>query len=153
MIKQLPISLPLGRKTDVRTQFGALCYRVKRKKLEILLVTSRTTKRWIIPKGWPIDGKTPAEIAEIEAWEEAGVRGHCDGQCVGIFSFSKDTEDLGELPCLAMVFAIEVSELNENYPEAAERQRRWVTRKKAAKRVDEPELARILRDFDPRAND
>lgn len=150
MITQLPISLPVGQKTDVRTQFGALCYRIKRKKPEALLVTSRTTKRWIIPKGWPIDGKTPAQVAEIEAWEEAGVKGVSDGWCLGIFSFRKDTEDLGSLPCVAMVFAIRVMELSETYPESEERKRRWVSRKKAARRVDEPELARILRDFDPR---
>jgi len=150
MIKQLPISLPNGSKTDVRTQFGALCYRVRKKKVEILLITSRTSKRWIVPKGWPMDGKTPAECAAIEAWEEAGVKGVSDGRCIGIFSYSKATNDLGELPCVAMVFAIDVQSLADNYPEAKERDRIWVSRKKAAKLVDEPELSRIVRDFDPR---
>lgn len=149
MITQLPISLPLGQKTDVRTQFGALCYRVQRKKVQVLLITSRTTKRWIIPKGWPMDGRTPAEIAQIEAWEEAGVKGTSDGRCLGIFSFRKETEEFGALPCVAMVFAIEVTDLAEEYPESSERKRRWMSRKKAAKRVDEPELSRILLDFDP----
>ena len=150
MIKQLPISLPNGSKTDVRTQFGALCYRVRKKKVEILLITSRTSKRWIVPKGWPMDGKTPAECAVIEAWEEAGVKGVSDGRCIGIFSYSKATNDLGELSCVAMVFAIDVQSLTDNYPEAKERDRIWVSRKKAAKLVDEPELSRIVRDFDPR---
>lgn len=150
MIKQLPISLPNGNKSDVRTQFAALCYRVRKGKLKILLITSRTTKRWIVPKGWPMDGKTPADSAAIEAWEEAGVRGTCNGQCIGIFSYSKETGSGSELPCVAMVFAIEVADLAEGFPEAAERKRIWVSRKKAAKLVDEPELARIIRDFDPR---
>ncbi len=150
MIKQLPISLPKGAKTDVRTQFGALCYRLRKKKVEVLLITSRTSKRWIVPKGWPMDGKTPAECAAIEAWEEAGVSGVSDGRCIGIFSYSKATDDLGELPCVAMVFAIEVQSMADTYPEAAERKRRWMSRKKAARLVDEPELSRIIRDFDPR---
>ena len=150
MIKQLPISLSVGRKTDVRTQFGALCYRLKKGKVQVLLITSRAAKRWIIPKGWPSDGKTPTESAVIEAWEEAGVRGETDGRCIGIFSYKKDMSDLGSLPCVAMVFAIEVTELAEDYPEAHERDRQWMTRKKASKLVDEPELSRIIRDFDPR---
>ena len=150
MIKQLPISLPGARKTDVRTQFAALCYRVRKGKLQILLITSRGSGRWIVPKGWPMHGKTPAQSATIEAWEEAGVRGTSDGRCLGIFSFSKETSDLGELPCVAMVFAVEVAALEKDYPEAKQRDRVWMSPKKAAKLVDEPELARILLDFDPR---
>ena len=150
MIKQLPISLPGGKKSDVRSQFAALCYRVRKKKVQVLLITSRNTKRWIVPKGWPMDGKTPAESAAIEAWEEAGVRGHSDGRCIGIFSYSKETDSEGELPCLAMVFAVEVASLADDYPEVSERKRTWVSRKQAAKMVDEPELSRILLDFDPR---
>lgn len=150
MIKQLPISLPGGRKTDVRTQFAALCYQELKGKLRVLLITSRGTGRWIVPKGWPVDGQTPAESAITEAWEEAGVRGICDGRCIGIFSYSKGHSELGDLPCVAMVFAVEVSEIADKYPEAHQRERKWVSRKKAAKMVDDPELARILRDFDPR---
>ena len=61
MINHLPMSLFDGAKADVRTQFGALCYRWQKKKLQILLITSRTAKRWIIPKGWPMDGKSPLQ--------------------------------------------------------------------------------------------
>ena len=70
MIKQLPISLRGAAKSDVRTQFAALCYRIKRGKVQVLLVTSRRTKRWIVPKGWPMEGRTPADSAAQEAWEE-----------------------------------------------------------------------------------
>jgi 8-oxo-dGTP pyrophosphatase MutT (NUDIX family) len=150
MIKQLPISFPIGRKTDVRTQFGALCFRVKKGKVQILLISSRVSKRWIIPKGWPMDGKTPAQAALTEAWEEAGVRGKSDGRCIGIFSYNKDTPEHGPLPCVAMVFPVEVTALVQEYPEARQRKRLWVSRKKAAKLVGEPELSRIMRDFDPR---
>lgn len=150
MIKQLPISLAGAGKRDVRTQFAALCYRIKKKKVQILLITSRGTRRWIVPKGWPMDARTPAASAMQEAWEEAGVRGTTNGRCLGIYSFSKDTEGLGALPCLAMVYAVQVETLADEYPEAGQRMRRWMSRKKAARLVEEPELARILRDFDPR---
>ncbi|MEM9636975.1 MAG: NUDIX hydrolase [Pseudomonadota bacterium] len=150
MIKQLPISLSGAGKRDVRTQFAALCYRLRKGKLQVLMITSRGSKRWIVPKGWPMDGRTPAASAVQEAWEEAGVRGQSDGRCLGIFSYSKEAEDLGALPCLAMVYAVQVETLADDYPEAGQRERKWMSRKKAARLVDEPELARILRDFDPR---
>ena len=59
MIKQLPITVNSARKTDVRTQFAALCWRVMDGKVQILLITSRGSGRWIVPKGWPMDGQTP----------------------------------------------------------------------------------------------
>ncbi|MFL4470531.1 NUDIX hydrolase [Tateyamaria armeniaca] len=152
IIKQLPLSFGQADKTDVRTQFAALCYRVKNDKIQILLITSRGSGRWILPKGWPMDGKTPAESAAEEAWEEAGVHGSPDSRPLGLFSYSKvlDDEDSG-LPCVAMVYGIKVKSLSKEYPEAGQRTRKWVSRKKAAAMVDEPELSRILRDFDPRA--
>ena len=149
MFKQSPISLMGGQKSEVRTQFAALCYRIKKGKLRVLLITSREAGRWIVPKGWPMDGKTPAECAEIEAWEEAGVKGRSDGRCVGIFSYAKDKGQEGELPVIAMIFPIKVDGVADTYPEASQRDRVWVSRKKAAKMVEETELARILRDFDP----
>lgn len=150
MIKQLPISLHGARKGDVRTQFAALCYRIKRGKLQILLVTSRGSKRWIVPKGWPMEGKTPAESARQEAWEEAGVTGKPDGNCLGVYSYAKDLGDMDDLPCLAMLYPVAVKSLAKRYPERGQRRRRWVSRKRAAKMVAEPELAQLILDFDPR---
>ncbi len=152
MIKQLPLSFGQADKTDVRTQFAALCYRVKNDRIQVLLVTSRGSGRWIIPKGWPMDGKTPLQSAELEAWEEAGVRGTADPRPLGLFSYNKILDDVEhDLPCVAMVYGIKVKSLATTYPEAGQRTRKWVGRKKAASLVDEPELSRILRDFDPRA--
>ncbi|MBW4707686.1 NUDIX hydrolase [Roseobacter sp. YSTF-M11] len=150
MIKQLPISISGARKSDVRTQFAALCYRIHHKKVQVLMITSRGSRRWIVPKGWPMDGMTPADSAAQEAWEEAGVRGKSDGRCLGIFSYNKETDDNGAFPCLVMVYAVQVQELASDFPEMGQRHRKWMSRKKAAKVVDEPELARILLDFDPR---
>ena len=62
-LKQLPIIVKAARKSDVRSQFAALCFRRERGKLRVLLVTSRGSKRWIVPKGWPMDRMTPAACA------------------------------------------------------------------------------------------
>ena len=67
MVRQLPISIGGAKKSDVRTQFAALCYRVVKDKVQVLVISSRGTGRWIVPKGWPMDGKTPAEAALQEA--------------------------------------------------------------------------------------
>jgi 8-oxo-dGTP pyrophosphatase MutT (NUDIX family) len=146
----MPIALRPRIKSDMRTQFAALCYRMTNDKPEILLVTSRGSGRWILPKGWPIPGKTPGECALIEAWEEAGVRGKAHEQCLGLFSYNKSTDPSNSLPCLGLVFPVKVRSLANDYPEADQRKRKWMRPKKAAARVDEPELAAILRHFDPR---
>ncbi|MDQ7070872.1 MAG: NUDIX hydrolase [Rhodobacterales bacterium] len=148
--KQLPISFSASHKSDVRTQFAALCYRIKNKKPEILLITSRGSKRWIIPKGWPMDGKTPGESALQEAWEEAGVRGKVIERCLGLYSYSKVLTPKKDLPCVAIIYPIKVKSLKRSYPEVGQRQRKWFSPKKAAARVEEPELAQILKTFDPR---
>ncbi|MFD0858915.1 NUDIX hydrolase [Roseovarius aquimarinus] len=144
-----PIDLTDAHKRDVRTQFGALCFRMKRGKPEILLVTSRRTGRWIVPKGWPMDGKTPTECAEIEAWEEAGVRGRVYDRCLGLFSYRKTTDDGEDFPCVTMLYALKVRELASDYPEAHERRRKWLRPKKAAALIEEPDLAHMVRYFDP----
>jgi len=149
-LKQVPIRLRSRHKTDVRTQFAALCYRIRKDKPEILLVTSRDTGRWIIPKGWPADGKTPADCALMEAWEEAGVTGRVTGPCLGLFSYDKQLPRNARMPCVAMVYPVRVQALADDFPEAGQRKRKWMRRKKAAARVDTPELAQILRGFDPR---
>lgn len=150
MIKQLPLHFGKSHKTDIRTQFAALCYRIRSNKVEILLVTTRRTGRWILPKGWPKDGLTPQKSAALEAWEEAGVVGQADGRPLGLFSYSKVIEKGETLPCVVMVYAVKVKSLARDFPEKGQRKRKWVTRKQAANKVGEPELARILRDFDPR---
>lgn len=150
LIKQLPLSVPVTRKHDVRTQFSALCYRCAGDRTQVLLVTSRTTKRWITPKGWPVSNQTPLQSAEQEAWEEAGVVGKGHDQCLGIYSYLKEMDEGEDLPCVVMVYPVRVKSLARSYPERNERKRKWFTPKKAATRVLEPELARILRDFDPK---
>lgn len=149
-IKQLPIKVRGGHKSDVRSQFAALCYRIAKNGTQVLLITTRRSGRWIVPKGWPMDEMTPAESAAQEAWEEAGVIGKAQDRCLGLYSYNKVLEPRGELPCVAMIYPVKVKSLAPAYPEMGQRRRKWFSLKKAASQVMEPELARILRDFDPK---
>lgn len=150
-IKQRPLQLAANGKRDVRTQFGALCWRVKNGKVQVLLVTSRRRKRWILPKGWPIDGATPVEAAEREAWEEAGVTGKAISVCLGIFSYVKDLGADEKFPCVVAVFPVKVKQQATEWPEKSQRRRKWMSLKEASKLVEERELSAILANFDPDA--
>jgi len=149
---QAPLRIGGAPKRDARTQFGALCFRSSKKAKkghEILIISSLDTGRWIIPKGWPMDGITPADAAGQEAWEEAGARGKLYQDCIGLYSYSKFLDEDLSLPVIVAVFALEVSRLDDTFPEAGRRKRKWVSPNKAAARVDEVELKHLLRSFDP----
>jgi len=131
-------------------QVAALCWRKVKGSKEVLLVTSRDTGRWIVPKGWPIDGMNAAESALQEAWEEAGVRGTASkAKLVGTFSYDKRLDNGTSRPLIALVYKLRVRkrDLSDRFPEVEERERLWLHPKKAAKLVDEPELQEILRRF------
>ncbi|GFE65319.1 NUDIX hydrolase [Litoreibacter roseus] len=136
-------------KRGLRTQFGALCYRVHNSETQVLLVTSRASGRWIIPKGWPMPGETPAAAALTEAHEEGGVDGKSFDVCIGLYSYTKIMESEDDLPCVVSVFPVRVKRLLSTYPEEKQRKRKWFSLKKAAARVREPELKKILKNFDP----
>ncbi len=147
--KQIPIRLTGREKRSVRTQFGALCYRIKNDKVQILLISSRTAGRWVIPKGWPMHKMTPAEASSVEAYEEAGVEGTVLETCLGIYSLTRQSPSGTLLPCVVAVFPMKVKRLLKSFPEADQRKRKWFSRKKAAKLVQDIELAHIIKDFDP----
>lgn len=149
MTNQLPISLHGGAKGSARTQFAALCWRKRRGKVQVLLITSRRRKRWIVPKGWPMDGKTPATCALIEAWEEAGVKGAASDMCIGVYSYERLREGEETIPCLALLYPVKVKALRKKFPEMRDRRRKWVSRKKAAKMVAHRELAKLITGFSP----
>jgi 8-oxo-dGTP pyrophosphatase MutT (NUDIX family) len=126
-------------------QVAALCYRDARDGKEVLLITSRDTGRWIIPKGWPMRGKTDAQAAAIEAWEEAGVKSanvECDP--IGSYEYDKMQDDGVALPVETQVYSVEVDRLAKMFPEVSERDRAWVSPNEAADMVDEPELKALL---------
>lgn len=131
------------------TQYAALCWRIRRGKPRILLITSRDTGRWVMPKGWPMNGKSAADAAAREAWEEAGVEGRISERCIGLYTYPKIEGD-DQTPCAVLVFPLKVKNLRKRFPEADERDRKWFGRKKAAEAVQEPELREMLRRFDPK---
>lgn len=130
-------------------QVGALCFRRTGGSHKVILITSRDTGRWVIPKGWPMRNRTEAEAAAREAFEEAGVRGEIGARSIGMYGYMKWLSPGRVIPCVVRIYPLEVRELLKRYPETGQRQVRWLTPKKAAKRVQEPELARLIRDFDP----
>lgn len=149
-VKQRPMRLAGAGKREVRSQFGSIPWRLHDGKVEILLVTSRGTGRWILPKGWPMHGETPAEAAATEAWEEAGVTGKPSDVAAGFYSYVKEY-DGDDLPIVVAMFPLRVKKQHRNWPEKGQRKRRWVSRKKAATLLHEPELRQIVKHFDPRA--
>ena len=127
-------------------QYAALPWR-RAGGLEILLITSRETRRWVIPKGWLVPGRSGAESAAQEAYEEAGIRGHMTGQAIGHYDYDKRGRGRTKKRFRVEVFAMEVSEILDLWPEAHERTRQWLSPQEAVALVNEPELAAIIRTF------
>ncbi|MCO6177193.1 NUDIX hydrolase [Ciceribacter sp. RN22] len=132
-----------------RQQYAALCYRPRKKQggIEILLLTSRDTGRWVIPKGWPMAGKKSHTVAEREAWEEAGVRGKVSREPIGYYGYAKGMEGGLKVACRVQVHALEVKEMTKDFPEKGMRRLEWVSPEEAAARVREPELKVLLHAF------
>lgn len=128
----------------IHTQLAALCHRKGEDGPEVLLVTS-SNGRWILPKGWPIDGMKPSQAAMVEAWEEAGVKkGKVARKALGSFMGTKISNAGDEEPCLTKVYAVKVLKTETDYPEADKRERLWVNPQKAAEMVTEDGLKAIL---------
>lgn len=130
--------------SDTIHQVAALCLRKTDKGRDVLMVTS-SEGRWILPKGWPMDGKTDAEAAEIEAWEEAGVKAaSVDSEPVTRIRTEKQKRDGSLVPCDLDVFAVKLDRLVDDFPEAGKRKREWLPLKSAAKKAGDPELQEFL---------
>lgn len=142
--------------TSPLAQVGALCWRISRTRdLQVLLVTSRETGRWVLPKGWPVPGLTDPVAAAREAWEEAGVRGPVGAAAVGAYDYDKVLDrDLPGPPtvaCRVTVYPLAAGKRQHRFPEAGQRRVKWFPRDKAAAKVTEPGLAAIIAGFDPAA--
>ncbi|MGH1416757.1 MAG: NUDIX hydrolase [Pelagimonas sp.] len=130
-----------------RLQIAALCHRYRGNAKEFLLITSRDTGRWIIPKGWPIRGLSSRETALREAWEEAGVKNSkASDHSIGAFCYDKRRDNGLSVPVETLVYSVSVKEIADDFPEVDERVRKWVSAEDAADMVQEPELKAILRD-------
>lgn len=129
-----------------RLQVAALCYRQNGDTTQVLMITSRGTGRWIIPKGWPMDGKTCAEAALQEAWEEAGVeKADVDETPIGSYDYYKRRDNGTMEPVSALTYAAKVKKLSNTYPESDQRKRQWMSAQDAASVVDEPALRALLK--------
>jgi 8-oxo-dGTP pyrophosphatase MutT (NUDIX family) len=120
-------------------QSGVIPYRVVHEEVEILLITSRRGKRWVIPKGVIDPGSSASASAAREAYEEAGIRGRLSDSAVGEYRYKKWGGT-----CTVKVFIMEVQSVLEEWPEASNRRREWLTVKDASETVKEPELQRLI---------
>jgi 8-oxo-dGTP pyrophosphatase MutT (NUDIX family) len=131
-----------------RIQYGALPYRVRGgARPEVMLVTSRETRRWIIPKGWPHRGKSPRQSAAREAFEEAGITGAIGRRPIGSFSYRKRPKVGRVVDCEVRVFALRVRHEHKVWPEREQRKVRWLPAGVAARAVHERQLGEIIRRF------
>ena len=127
-----------------RLQYAALPWR-NIDGLEIMLVSSRDTRRWIIPKGWPLKGKPPHKAAAREAREEAGVTGKINRRAIGSFSYEKRLKGGKVIVCEVQVFVLKVKRQQASWLEKGERKVKWLSRAKAAKTVGDRVLGTIIR--------
>lgn len=129
-------------------QVAALPWRRRKNgSIEILLVTSRDTGRWILPKGWPEDEETLAESALREAREEAGISGRIDSESIGAYFYHKRLATGMATRCEVRVFPVAVTKLYRNWPEKGERARKWVLAEEAARMVNELDLGELITGF------
>ncbi|MGB6867477.1 MAG: NUDIX hydrolase, partial [Candidatus Aminicenantaceae bacterium] len=131
-----------GRMNDtdwIYNQSGVVPFRLEKGKAQILLITSRSGKRWVIPKGIIEPDLSPIESAQKEAYEEAGVSGKICGKAVGTYTYNKWGGT-----CTVKVFLLKVEETIEDWPESYFRTREWMSVEEAVKRIDEAKLKEII---------
>jgi 8-oxo-dGTP pyrophosphatase MutT (NUDIX family) len=149
IIGRITSDLKLMLQRPPRQQFAAICHRRKKKtgELEVLLITSRDTGRWVIPKGWHMPGKQPHAIAEREAFEEAGIKGKAGLDPIGFYTYMKKMRGGHKVLTRVQVHALEVKSLLKEFPEKGTRRLEWVSCQEAANRVDEAELKTLFLAF------
>jgi 8-oxo-dGTP pyrophosphatase MutT (NUDIX family) len=130
-----------------RLQYAALPWRKTKRGLEILLITSLTTKRWIVPKGWPLKNCTPVECAAYEALEEAGVIGTVAKKAIGSFLYKKRRKSGKLVPCKVEVYPMKVTTQRRNWMERDAREARWCTCAEAIGLVGDAGLQKLIVTF------
>lgn len=136
-------------KRALRVQYGALPYRFGEAGTpEFLLVTTRESKRWIIPKGGPIKGLKPSKSAAQEAFEEAGIRGTTGVKALGSFTFDKSVTGTAlTVPCEVWVFPLLVKRQYKIYPEMWERTSQWFEPEAALAALNDVGLCKLIEAF------
>lgn len=126
-------------------QYAALPYRRRADSIiEVMLITSRETGRWVIPKGWPKQRLRPPDLAAREAMEEAGLAGRIGDRSIGFYHYEKRLADGSAVPCAVETFAFEVEKQFTSWPEQDQRHTRWFELQEAADAVQEPELSAMI---------
>ncbi len=133
-------------KSATGLQYAALPWRFN-DRLEVLLLTSRQSKRWIIPKGWPIEGLSAPASAAQEAFEEGGVVGKISFERLGYFHYFKRLKNGVTMPCKVDVFPLEVMRQRREWPEKHQRTLKWFVPQEAALAVAEADLKLLIRRF------
>lgn len=136
-----------GRKGARRRQVAALPWRGDGAAMRILLVSSRETRRWVIPKGWPMKDRSDPEAAAQEAFEEAGLKGIIAAKPFGEYPYLKRLKNGQARMINVDVFPFEVSAELETWPEKGQRTLQWMTPVEAALAVQEPELGDLIARF------
>ena len=132
---------------EANVQYAALPWRASQGTIEILLVTTLKTRRWIVPKGWPLAGRSPSECAASEALEEAGVLGEVASESLGSFNYNKRRKSGEVTPCKVHVFAMRVDRQRRSWAEKRTRETRWCSPEEALARVSDPGLRRLITRF------
>ena len=120
--------------------------------LRVVLVTSRETRRWVLPKGWIEPEEDAHRSAAREAFEEAGLLGETEPEPLGSYAYPKRRADGSAVTTEVLVFRFHVARQLRDWPERLERERRLFTPAAAAALVAEPDLAALLRSLSPRQN-
>ena len=138
----------MNRRQVSHLQCEALPYRRRADStIEVMLITSRDTGRWLIPKGWRKPRLGAAASAALEAHEEGGLVGRIGEQSIGLFHYDKQLPDGSTVQCTVEVFAFDVERQLKSWPERDERRTRWFALEEAANAVQESELRAIIRDL------
>jgi 8-oxo-dGTP pyrophosphatase MutT (NUDIX family) len=127
-----------------RLQVAALPWRMNEGNVEILLITSRDTGRWVLPKGWPEAREPLSEAAAREAGEEAGIGGRISHIEAGRYFYAKMLSSGEEVPCEVLVFPLRVDHVADKWKEWRQRERKWVAPEEASRMVNEPDLSQII---------
>ena len=131
---------------ETLAQAGVIAYRIHRGEVQVLLMTSRDTGRWIIPKGNVKPGSSPSKAAAQEAFEEAGVKGTIVSSTpLGVYTYAKKLGSGEARSATVEVFLLQVKKQVKKWPEKGERKLAWVSAKKAVELVEEPGVVPLLR--------
>ncbi len=148
MSNNLDLTANPGEAQTPARQVAALVWRPAPTGPDVLLVTSRATRRWLLPKGWRADGLLDSQSAAQEAFEEAGALTAKDDGILGTYQYDKILDDGSRFPCTVDVFGFKLVRLADHWPEMRQRRRRWYAAEAAASLVAEPELAALLSSFE-----